>query len=102
MVRPVIAKAMVDVAREVGTDAVSHGRTGKGKDQVRFERTFFALNPDLNVVAPWREWDISGREDAIGYAKKHNVPIPVTKKLINVLVITSSCYWSFSLSESLG
>ncbi|XP_062168904.1 argininosuccinate synthase, chloroplastic [Alnus glutinosa] len=82
MARPVIAKAMVDVAREVGADAVSHGCTGKGNDQVRFELTFFALNPKLNVVAPWREWDITGREDAIEYAKRHNVPVPVTKKSI--------------------
>uniref|UniRef100_A0A803LBM4 argininosuccinate synthase n=1 Tax=Chenopodium quinoa TaxID=63459 RepID=A0A803LBM4_CHEQI len=86
MARPVIAKAMVDIAKEVGADAVCHGCTGKGNDQacytlskqcrVRFELTFFALNPALNVVAPWREWDITGREDAIEYAKKHNVPVP--------------------------
>ncbi|XP_074281289.1 argininosuccinate synthase, chloroplastic [Silene latifolia] len=82
MARPVIAKAMVDVAKEVGADAVCHGCTGKGNDQVRFELTFFALNPDLNVIAPWREWDITGREDAIEYAQKHNVPVPVTKKSI--------------------
>ncbi|KAM7254192.1 hypothetical protein ACFE04_031874 [Oxalis oulophora] len=82
MARPVIAKAMVDVAKEVGADAVAHGCTGKGNDQVRFELTFFALNPELQVVAPWREWDIQGREDAIDYAKKHNVPVPVTKKSI--------------------
>ncbi|CAN1232024.1 Argininosuccinate synthase, chloroplastic, partial [Linum grandiflorum] len=87
MARPVIAKAMVDVAKEVGADAVSHGCTGKGNDQacvcfIRFELTFFALNPELNVVVPWREWDIRGREDAIEYAKKHNVPVPVTKKSI--------------------
>ncbi|KAJ7522169.1 hypothetical protein O6H91_19G086100 [Diphasiastrum complanatum] len=82
MARPIIAKAMVDVANEVGADAVSHGCTGKGNDQVRFELTFFALNPKLRVVAPWREWDIRGREDAIEYAKKHNVPVPVTKKSI--------------------
>ncbi|KAL2505521.1 Argininosuccinate synthase [Abeliophyllum distichum] len=82
MARPVIAKAMVDAAREVGADAVSHGCTGKGNDQVRFELTFFALNPELSVVAPWREWEITGREDAIEYAKKHNVPVPVTKKSI--------------------
>lgn len=75
-------QAMVDVAKEVGADAVAHGCTGKGNDQVRFELTFFALNPKLNVVAPWREWDITGREDAIEYAKKHNVPVPVTKKSI--------------------
>ncbi|OAY72325.1 argininosuccinate synthase, chloroplastic isoform X1 [Ananas comosus] len=82
MARPVIAKAMVDVAKEVGADAVAHGCTGKGNDQVRFELTFYALNPELKVVAPWREWDITGREDAIEYAKKHNVPVPVTKKSI--------------------
>ncbi|KAG6523481.1 hypothetical protein ZIOFF_013340 [Zingiber officinale] len=83
MARPVIAKvAMVDVAKEVGADAVSHGCTGKGNDQVRFELTFFALNPELQVVAPWREWDITGREDAIEYAKKHSVPVPVSKKSI--------------------
>ncbi|GAB4860462.1 hypothetical protein Ancab_035622 [Ancistrocladus abbreviatus] len=82
MARPVIAKAMVDVAREVGADAVSHGCTGKGNDQVRFELTFFALDPSLKVVAPWREWEITGREDAIEYAKSHNVPVPVTKKSI--------------------
>jgi len=82
MARPVIAKAMVDVAKEVGADAVSHGCTGKGNDQVRFELSFFALNPALNVVVPWREWDIMGREDAIEYAKKHNVPVPVSRKSI--------------------
>ncbi|EHA8587858.1 hypothetical protein COCNU_scaffold003417G000030 [Cocos nucifera] len=82
MARPVIAKAMVDVAKEVGADAVSHGCTGKGNDQVRFELTFFALNPELKVVAPWREWEITGREDAIEYAKKHNVPVPVSRKSI--------------------
>ncbi|WZY85580.1 hypothetical protein YC2023_031964 [Brassica napus] len=68
MARPVIAKAMVDVAAEVGADAVAHGCTGKGNDQA--------------IVAPWREWEIQGREDAIEYAKKHNVPVPVTKKSI--------------------
>eukprot|EP00475_Leptophrys_vorax_P034104 TRINITY_DN54651_c0_g1_i1.p1 TRINITY_DN54651_c0_g1~~TRINITY_DN54651_c0_g1_i1.p1 ORF type:complete len:467 (+),score=41.49 TRINITY_DN54651_c0_g1_i1:268-1668(+) len=82
MARPVIAKAMVDVAKQVGADAVAHGCTGKGNDQVRFELTFFSLDPKLQVVAPWREWDITGREDAIEYAKKHNIPVPVTKKSI--------------------
>ncbi|XP_038878169.1 argininosuccinate synthase, chloroplastic-like [Benincasa hispida] len=82
MARPVIAKAMVDVANEVGADAVSHGCTGKGNDQVRFELAFFALNPNLKVVAPWREWDITGRQDAIKYANKHNIPVPVTKQSI--------------------
>lgn len=75
-------QAMVDVAKEVGADAVAHGCTGKGNDQVRFELSFFALNPQLSVVVPWREWEISGREDAIEYAIKHNVPVPVTKKSI--------------------
>ena len=73
---------MVDVAREVGANAVSHGCTGKGNDQVRFELTFFTLNLKLNVVAPWNEWDIKGREDAIEYAKKQNVSVLVTKKSI--------------------
>lgn len=82
MARPIIAKAMVDVAKAVGADAVSHGCTGKGNDQVRFELTFFALNPKLAVVAPWREWDIKGREDAIEYAKKHSIPVTATKKSI--------------------
>lgn len=82
MARPIIAKAMVDVAKKYGADAVSHGCTGKGNDQVRFELTFFALNPKLAVVAPWREWDIKGREDAIEYAKKHNIPVKATKKKI--------------------
>eukprot|EP00270_Netrium_digitus_P019718 TRINITY_DN7846_c0_g1_i3.p1 TRINITY_DN7846_c0_g1~~TRINITY_DN7846_c0_g1_i3.p1 ORF type:complete len:489 (-),score=150.50 TRINITY_DN7846_c0_g1_i3:271-1737(-) len=82
MARPVIAKAMVDVAKQVGADAVAHGCTGKGNDQVRFELTFFSLDPKLQVIAPWREWDIKGREDAIEYAKLHNVPVPVTKKSI--------------------
>eukprot|EP00898_Chlorokybus_atmophyticus_P001072 jgi/Chlat1/1966/Chrsp158S02271 len=82
MARPVIAKAMVDVAREEGADAVAHGCTGKGNDQVRFELTFMALNPSLKVVAPWREWDITGREDAIAYAQKKKIPITVSKKSI--------------------
>ncbi|KAL4334373.1 hypothetical protein GQ457_07G008920 [Hibiscus cannabinus] len=71
--------AKLDVPREVGTDVVSHGCTGKGKDQVRFELIFFALNPDLNVVAPWREWDITGREDA----KKHNIPV-ITSYIVRI------------------
>ncbi|XP_075662818.1 argininosuccinate synthase, chloroplastic-like isoform X2 [Castanea sativa] len=77
-----VGQAMVDIAKEARADAVSHGCTGKGHVQVHFELPFFALNPKLNVVDPCREWDIIGREDAIEYAKKHNVPIPVTKKSI--------------------
>lgn len=78
--RPLIAKAQVETARKEGADAVSHGATGKGNDQVRFELTYQALAPDLKVIAPWREWDIRSREDAVAYAKKHNIPVPVTAK----------------------
>ncbi|KAM3751973.1 hypothetical protein ACB098_04G152600 [Castanea mollissima] len=77
-----VGQAMVDIAKEARADAVSHGCTGKGHVQVHFEFPFFVPNPKLNVVDPCREWDIIGGEDAIEYAKKHNVPIPVTKKSI--------------------
>ncbi len=80
--RPLIATYQVKVAEEEGADAVSHGCTGKGNDQVRFELTFTALNPRLKVIAPWREWDIRSREDAIAYCKKHNVPVTATEKSI--------------------
>jgi len=80
--RPQIAKHMVDVAHQVGADAVAHGATGKGNDQVRFELTVMALDPRLKIIAPWREWDIRSREDAIAYAAKHNVPVTATIKSI--------------------
>src|ERR1700694_3701295 len=73
--RPLLAKRQVEVALETGCDALAHGCTGKGNDQVRFELTYKALAPHLAVIAPWREWDIVSREDAIDYAAKHNVPI---------------------------
>jgi len=76
--RPLLAKRQVEVALETGCDALAHGCTGKGNDQVRFELTYKALAPHLAVIAPWREWDIVSREDAIEYAKKHNVPISQT------------------------
>lgn len=82
MARPLIAQQQVKVAAELGADAVSHGCTGKGNDQVRFEFTYMALNPKLKVVAPWREWDILSREDAIAYAGERNVPITATVKKI--------------------
>lgn len=82
MARPLIAKHMIDVAHKVGADALSHGATGKGNDQVRFELTFAALDPRLQVIAPWREWDIRSREDAIKYANEHNVPVTATEKSI--------------------
>ena len=80
--RPLIAKHLVDVAHQVGADAVSHGATGKGNDQVRFELTVMALDPRLKIIAPWREWEIRSREDAIAYAAKHNVPVTATIKSI--------------------
>lgn len=80
--RPLIAKHMVEIAELEGADAVAHGATGKGNDQVRFELTVMALNPKLKVVAPWREWDIRGREDAIAYAEEFNIPITATLKSI--------------------
>ena len=80
--RPLIAKHLVDVAHEVGADAISHGATGKGNDQVRFELTVMALDPRLQVIAPWREWDIRSREDALEYAAKHNIPVTATVKSI--------------------
>ncbi|MHC1746726.1 MAG: argininosuccinate synthase [Negativicutes bacterium] len=78
--RPIIAKALVAIAEKEGADAIAHGATGKGNDQVRFELTVKALAPHLEIIAPWRLWDIRSREDAIDYAEKHNIPIPVTKK----------------------
>ena len=80
--RPLIAKAQVEVADLEGADAVAHGCTGKGNDQVRFELTYQALNPKLKVIAPWREWTIRSREDALKYAKEHNVPVTATLKSI--------------------
>ena len=80
--RPLISKHLVDVAHEVGADAIAHGATGKGNDQVRFELTVMALDPRLKVIAPWREWEIRSREDAINYAAKHNVPVTATIKSI--------------------
>ena len=80
--RPVIAKRQVEIAKIEGADAVAHGCTGKGNDQVRFELTFKALAPHLRVIAPWREWDLKSREDAIAYAAKRKIPLTVTKKKI--------------------
>lgn len=79
MARPLIAKKMVEIARKEGAEAIAHGATGKGNDQVRFELGIKALAPDLKIVAPWREWDIRSREDAIDYASARGIPVPVTK-----------------------
>ncbi len=80
--RPLIAKWQVSIAEAEGAEAVAHGCTGKGNDQVRFELTYKALNPTLQVIAPWREWEIRSREDALAYARKHNVPVTHTRKSI--------------------
>lgn len=80
--RPLIAKHMVDVAHQEGADAVAHGCTGKGNDQVRFELTTMALDPRIKTIAPWREWDITSREDALAYAAAHNIPVSQSLKSI--------------------
>jgi argininosuccinate synthase len=73
--RPLIAKRQIQIARQTGADAVAHGATGKGNDQVRFELGYYALEPDIKVIAPWREWDLSSREKLLAYAEKHGIPI---------------------------
>ena len=73
--RPLIAKRMVEIARETGADGVAHGATGKGNDQVRFELGAYALSPDIHIIAPWREWDLNSRERLLAYAQEHNIPI---------------------------
>jgi argininosuccinate synthase len=78
--RPLIAKQMVEIARQEGADAVAHGATGKGNDQVRFELAAYAIRPTIRVIAPWREWDLKGREDCIAYAQERGIPVPVTKE----------------------
>jgi argininosuccinate synthase len=80
LARPLIAMRQVEAARASGADSVSHGATGKGNDQVRFEMAYMALEPDLKIIAPWRIWNFKGREDLISYARSKNIPIPVTKE----------------------
>jgi len=82
MARPLIARRQVEIARQIGADALAHGCTGKGNDQVRFELTYAAFAPDLPIIAPWREWDIRSREDAIAYAESHRIPVAATKEKI--------------------
>ena len=77
--RPLIAKRLVEIAAEHGADAISHGATGKGNDQVRFELGAYALSPDIQVIAPWREWELGGRESLMAYAEKHNIPIEMKR-----------------------
>ncbi|MDX1514911.1 MAG: argininosuccinate synthase, partial [Gammaproteobacteria bacterium] len=73
--RPLIAKRLVEIAAETGADAISHGATGKGNDQVRFELGAYALNPDIRIIAPWREWDLNSREKLLNYADEHGIPV---------------------------
>lgn len=80
LARPLIAKEQVRIAMEEGADAVSHGATGKGNDQVRFELSYMALNPKLTIIAPWRIWDLNSRAKLVAFAQEHNIPVPVTKK----------------------
>jgi len=78
--RPLIGKRLVEIAEKEGAEAVAHGATGKGNDQVRFELAVKALNPEIKIIAPWREWEISSREEAIEYARQRGIPVPVTKE----------------------
>jgi len=80
LARPLIAKEQVRIAAAEGADSVSHGATGKGNDQVRFELTYLALNPKLTIIAPWRIWDLNSRQKLVAFAQEHNIPVPVTKK----------------------
>ena len=78
--RPLIAKRQIEIAKECGADAVSHGATGKGNDQIRFEVGYYALKPDVKVIAPWREWDLQSRTKLIAYAEAANIPVPEGKR----------------------
>src|SRR5256885_10985245 len=78
--RPLIARRLIEIAHEVGADAVAHGATGKGNDQVRFELSCYALDPHIRVIAPWREWPFKSRSDLIAYAQQHRIPITATKE----------------------
>ncbi len=77
--RPLIAKRLIEIANETGADAISHGATGKGNDQVRFELGAYALKPDIKVIAPWREWDLLSREKLMAYAEQHGIPVDFAK-----------------------
>lgn len=77
--RPLIAKRLIEIANETGAEAISHGATGKGNDQVRFELGAYALRPDIHVIAPWREWDLTSRETLLAYAEKHNIPVEMKR-----------------------
>src|SRR2546430_4885180 len=78
--RPLIAQRQIEIAKATGADAVAHGATGKGNDQVRFELSYYALNPDIKVIAPWREWDLDSRSKLLDFAERHQIPIAKDKR----------------------
>ena len=78
--RPLIAKRQIEIAEQVGADAVAHGATGKGNDQVRFELGYYSLKPDIKIIAPWREWDLTSRTELIEFAEAHQIPIAKDKR----------------------
>src|SRR5689334_988981 len=78
--RPLISKHLVEIAKETGADAIAHGATGKGNDQVRFELSAYALNPDIKVIAPWRDWSFKSRTDLLNFAEQHQIPVPKDKR----------------------
>src|ERR1700741_1287594 len=80
LARPVIAKRQIEIAQNEGADAVAHGATGKGNDQVRFALTYYALQPDIQVIAPWREWEFKGRADLMAYAREHDIPVTASQE----------------------
>src|SRR5688500_20228341 len=96
LARPVIAKRQIEIAQKEGADAVAHGSTDKGNDQVRFELTYYALQPDIKVIAPWREGEFKGRSDLIGYAKEHGILVTATaakaySTYSNLMHVTYEC-----------
>lgn len=84
--RPLIAKRLIEIANETGADAISHGATGKGNDQVRFELGAYALKPGIKVIAPWREWDLTSREKLMGYCEQHDIPVDFSTRRKNPLI----------------
>src|SRR5690349_22012698 len=78
--RPLISKHLIDIARKTGADAIAHGATGKGNDQVRFELSAYALNPDIKIIAPWRDWSFKSRTDLLAFAEQHQIPVAKDKK----------------------
>ena len=89
--RPLVARRLVEIAEETGADAISHGATGKGNDQVRLEMGAYALNPDIRVIAPWREWDLDSRQKLLAYAERHGIPIEAKRAGDPLIPWTPTC-----------